>query len=627
MSFGYNGKILRVDLSQNEIRMEEPTESFCRRYLGGGALASYYLLKELVPGVDPLGPQNILVFAASAMTGTPCPGMSRFTVAAKSPLTGGYGEAEAGGWWAPELKFAGYDAIIIKGRAEHPVYLWVHDGQAEIKDARKIWGMTTGEAQQAIRDELSDKRVRVALIGAGGERLVRYACVINELRHANGRTGMGAVMGSKNLKAVAVRGKGKPEICDRESVRAISRWVAENYEKQPGSLHDLGTARNVLSLNACSQLPTRNFNSGKFEGAKDISGERMKETIMVGGGSCYSCPIRCKRVVKVEGKYLVEPMYGGPEYETLASLGSLCGINDLKAIAKGNELCQKYTLDTISTGGVIAFAMECYEQGIIDKGDTDGIDLEFGNAQAMLAMIEKIALREGLGDILAEGVARAATQIGNGAEKYAQHVKGQELPMHDPRGKTGLALAYALSPTGADHLEAPHDPIFEMPGKWLRSIAGLGILEPIDALDLGSRKVRLFVYLQQLFNLYNSLGLCYFVGVPFGPLSTTKLVEYVRAVTDWDTSLWELMKVGERAGTMARVFNVREGFSRQDDTLPERLFAPLNDEAVEVFRIDREQFKKAVGIYYDMMGWDQHTGVPTQAKLDELDIGWAGDLI
>jgi aldehyde:ferredoxin oxidoreductase len=468
MPYGYHARILRVDLSTREVKVEEPPEIIYRRYLGGGALASHYLLKELKPGIDPFSPENLLVFATSVICGTPCAGASRFTVAAKSPLTGGYGEAEAGGWWGPELKFAGYDAVLITGRAETPAYLWVHDGEAEIRDARRIWGMFSGEAQEAIRKELGDSRVRVALIGPGGERLVRYACVINELRHANGRAGMGAVMGSKNLKAIAVRGTKKLQLHDPDTIRTVSRWVARNYERQPGSLHDLGTARGVLPLNQRGILPTRNFRSGVFDQAEEISGEKMKETILTGRESCYACPIRCKRQVRIEeGNFRVQPEYGGPEYETIGSFGSLCCIGDLKAISKAHELCQKYSLDTISTGTTIAFAMECYEKGLIDGKDTGGINLSFGNKEAMVTMIEKIARREGLGDILAEGVMRAAVKIGRGAKQYAQHVKGQELPLHEPRGKTGLGLAYALSPTGADHCEAAHDPIFEKPGKWL----------------------------------------------------------------------------------------------------------------------------------------------------------------
>jgi len=627
MPYGYNGRVLRVNLSEREIMVEEPEEIFYRRYLGGEALALYYLLKELKPKVDPLDPDNILIFAGSVLNGTPAAGTSRLTVAAKSPLTGAFGEAEAGGWWAPELKFAGYDAIVIEGKADSPVYLWVHDGEAEIRDASKIWGLVSGDAQAAIREELGNERVRVALIGPAGERMVRFACVINELKHVNGRTGMGAVMGSKNLKAIAVRGTHKLELHDRDAARAIARWVVKNYKAKPGTLHELGTAAAVLALDALGILPTKNFTSGEFKGAEDISGERMAETILIGRGTCYACPIRCKREVQVEEPYQVDSRYGGPEYETIAALGSLCGISDLKAIAKANELCNKYGLDTISTGACIAFAMECYEQGILRPKEVDGLHLRFGNAQAMIKLVEMIGQREGFGDLLAEGAARAAAKIGRGAENYALHVKGQELPMHEPRGKASLALAYALSPTGADHCEAIHDPFYEVRTEKFHELAPLGLLEPIPSSDLGPRKVRAFYYLQQLWSLYNSLGMCIFVGAPFGPFPLTKMVEYLRAVTGWDTSLWELLKVGERALNMARVFNLREGLSERDDILPERLFEPLKGGARRGAKLNKMEFEEAVITYYCMAGWDPATGIPTRAKLAELDIGWVAELL
>ena len=313
---------------------------------------------------------------------------------------------------------------------------------------------------------------------------------------------------------------------------------------------------------------------GTFEKAEDISGETMKDTILVGRGSCYGCPVRCKREVKVAEPFRVDPIYGGPEYETIGGLGSLCNIGDLKAIALANQLCGAYTIDTISTGTTIAFAMECFEKGIITTQDTGGIQLEFGNAEAMMKTVEMIGKREGFGDLLAEGVKTAAEKIGKGSEKYAMHVKGQPLALHEPRGKTGLGLAYALSPTGADHIEAPHDPVFETEGG-LKFVKSLGVIEPIPSLDLGPRKVRMFIYLQQLYNVFNSIGICNFTAYPWGPVSNNDLVDYVNAVTGWDTSLWELMKVGERHSTMSRVFNIREGLTAKDDTLPDRFFQPL----------------------------------------------------
>ena len=573
-----------------------------------------------------MGPDNILIFAGTILNGTPGPGTGRFSIVAKSPLSGAFGEAKAGGWWATELRRAGFDMVIVHGQATEPVYLWIHDGEAELRDARHMWGMVSREAQQAIRKELGDEGIRVALIGPGGEKLVRYACVVNDLKHVSGRAGMGAVMGAKRLKAIAVRGTKRPPIYDWKRALAIARKVNKAYVASPGDLYDVGTARGIMALNPAGILPTENFHSGYFVEAEKISGETMRDTILIDRGGCYGCPIRCKRIVETTEPYEVLPDYGGPEYESIAGLGSLCGVSDLGAIAKANELCNKYTIDTISTGATIAFAMECFEAGLLSRQQTSNLDLCFGNAEAMVKMTEMIGERRGLGDLLAEGPARAAQVIGGEAVKYALTVKGQPLPLHEPRGKVGLALAYALSPTGADHTEAAHDPDFAQMGDALRQVAPLGILEPVPSMDLGPRKVRLFFYLQSLWNLYNSLGLCISIGVPGGPFCIADLVEYVGAVTGWETSFWELMKVGERANTLARIFNVREGFSRSDDTLPERLFEPLQGGILSGNKLDRQEFEAAITAYYTMAGWDPQTGVPFREKLHELDIGWASEM-
>jgi len=619
--YGWNGKILRIDLTTQKVTTEEPSPIVYRRYLGGGALSLFYLLNELKPGSDPLGPENVLIFACSVVTGHPIAGFSRFSVAAKSPLTGAFGESEAGGWWGPELKAAGYDAILIKGRAQKPVYLWIENEKVEIRDASKMWGHMTREAQAMIREELGDDKVRIALIGPAGERGVRFACILNELKHANGRTGLGAVMGSKNLKAIAVRGNKKMALHDPEKVREIVKRIAETWAKNPSTLGELGTARGVMPLNAGGILPTRNFITGTFEKAEAICGETMRDTILVSRGTCYGCPVRCKREVKVDEPYKVDPEYGGPEYETLGALGSLCGVGDLKAIALGNQLCGAYGIDTISTGTTIAFAMECFERGLLTLKDTGGIELRFGNAEAMVAMVEKIGKGEGLGKLLSEGAKIAAEKIGGDAPRFAMHVKGQPLPIHEPRGKAGLALAYSISPTGADHLEHPHDPVFETEAG-LKSVLPLGIIEPLPAVDLSAKKVRMFIYLQNLYSMFNSIGLCVLTGGFFGgPVSVNAIPEYVNAVTGWDTSLWELLKVGERHSAMARVFNLREGFSSKDDTLPERIFEPLEGGALQGKRIDREEFEKALKTYYRMMGWDDN-GVPLESKLEELELDW-----
>jgi aldehyde:ferredoxin oxidoreductase len=623
MPYGFNGKIARVNLTTENIVVEEIDDYIYRMYLGGRGLGAYFLLKELKPRIDPFSPENKLIFATGILTGVPLPGLSKYSVISKSPLTNGFGEAEAGGFFGPELKFAGFDALIIEGKSEKPVYLWINDEKIEIRDANHLWGKTIKEVQEEIRKELNDKLIRIASIGLAGENLVRYACIINELKYVNGRSGLGAVMGSKKLKAIAVRGHGKIKFSNEEKIHEMIKWVSKNWKNFPNVVARsiYGTAIIVNALNKVGILPTKNFQGGYFDKAEKISGEEMKETILIKTEGCYACPIRCKRIVKGKPPYETDPDYGGPEYETIAAFGSLCCIDDINAIALANQMCNAYGLDTISTGCVIAFAMECYENGILTKNDTNELDLKFGNKEAMLKLIEMIAKREGIGDLLAEGVMRASKKIGKGSEKFALHVKGKEVPLHDPRGKTGVGLAYALSPSGADHMQHSHDPTFE---KESEDFKPLGILKPINSLSLGPEKVRLFIYTHLWWSLFDCLGICKFPFIPHpnGFIKINQLIEIINAVTGWETSLWELMKVGERAINIARCFNIREGFTNNDDDLPERFFEEIKFGPSKGFKINKEEFYKAIKIYYEMMGWDKNTGIPTKAKLDELNIEW-----
>ena len=624
MPHGYNGRILRVDLTNKTTTVESPSETVYRRYMGGSALSLYFLLKEQKPGVDPLGPENKLIFMSNVLSGVPMPGLTRYTVAARSPLTGAFGEAEAGGFWGPELKLAGFDGIIIDGCSPEPVYLWIKDGEAEIRDASKLWGKDTGEVQQLIREELGDKRIRVAQCGQAGEKLVRYACVLNELKHVNGRAGMGAVMGSKNLRAIAVRGTGEISTASPEKVRQIRKEVVELIPKSAlgPTFKKLGTPVFLMGLQVAGILPTKNFQVGKFDGAEAISAETLEKTLLEGPKGCYSCPVRCKRTVRVEGKYAATPEYGGPEYETLGSLGSLCCIDNLEAICHGNELCNRWGLDTISVGVSIAFAMECTERGILTQDDTDKIDLRFGNVDGMLEMIRKIAFREGFGDTLADGVKQAAQKIGKGTEDYAMHIKGLEIPLHDPRGKYAVGLSFALSPTGADHIEAPHDTAFVTDNVMLDAMKPVGVIEPMSATEMGPEKVSQFAHTQKIFSFNNSVGICNFSAVPYSAYTLPLIAEAVEAVTGWNTSLYEIMEVGERAITMARMFNVREGFSSKDDYLPDRLFEPLEEGSVQEKRIKREEFAEGIRLYYEAMGWDSKSGVPTDGRLAYLGLEW-----
>ena len=619
MKYGYMGTILRVNLSTERVSFEKPEETFYRRYFGGRGLIAYFLLKELEPRIDPLTPDNKLIFACGPVTGAPISGSGRNSVGAKSPLTGAYGEAEAGGFWGAELKRAGFDAIIVEGKAVEPVYLWVHDGKAEIKDASHLWGMEIKKSQETIRKGLGDNSVKVAQIGPGGERMVRYASVINDMNHVAGRCGMGAVMGSKNLKAIAVKGSKKVNIADPEGLRQLAQWMARNVDKLAHGLHTYGTGGVMDVYEETGNLPVHNFRDGKFPSVDSISAQAVKEHVGVGMGTCFACAVACKKEVRVEEPWDVDPEYGGPEYETLAALGSNCGVDDLKAICKANELCQRYSLDTISTGVTISFAMECFENGLLSKEDTGGVDLSFGNAEAMVKMVEMIGERKGIGDLLAEGVKRAAERIGNGAEKFAVHVKGQEVPMHEPRLKRGLGLGYAVSPTGADHVHNIHDTWLapEIPKRY----KSLGILEAVPVEDFGPRKIRLFKYVMIWRSLNNCLVMCL-----FPPWSVQKKVDIVRSVTGWNTTAFELMKVSERAINLARIFNIREGFTEEDNWLPLRFFHPKASGALSSTAVDSKKLRKAKTTYYGMMGWDKQ-GVPTQTKLEELDIAWAADEI
>lgn len=619
MPYGYTGKILRVDLSSGRISIDEPPETIYRTYFGGEAFIGYTLLKEVKKGIDPLGPENKLIFAAGPLTGVPVVGCGRHSVGAKSPLTGGFGEAESGGYWGAELKMAGFDAVIIEGKAAKPVYLFILDGKAEIRDARHLWGMKAAECQSTIRAELGDALIKVALIGPAGEKLVRFASISNDLDAFAGRTGLGAVMGSKNLKAVACRGHERVSVARPDEVKEIARWARDNIFVLNKTMHELGTPYLVRPLAACGGLPTRNHQLGAIEGSDKLSGEVMRDTILVRRRGCFACSLQCKREVKVEQPYPVDARYGAPEYETLAAFGSDCGITDLGIVCKAQELAGAYGVDSISCGVAIAFAMECFEKGILNRNDTDGLELAFGNEEAMLGMIERIVLRQGLGDILAEGVARAAKRIGNGAEAFAMHIKGLELPVHEPRWKQGMGIGFAVSPTGADHCHNIHDVSFVTRTPLLQDLQAFGILEPLPVNDLSPAKMRLLVYYANWQHFMNCAVCCIFVMVS-SRFGHDRAAQLTRAVTGWNTSVLELFKVGERAANLGRAFNLREGFTASDDSMPERFFTPQASGPLKGVALDHKIFEEAKEAYYGIMGWPD--GFISKGKLWELGLDW-----
>ncbi len=640
MAHGYNGKILHVNLTSGQLSVDEPDDALYRKYMGGSALAMHYILKEMPAGADPLGPENVLVLALSVVTGSAISGQSRMTAAAKSPLTGAIGDSQGGGFFPVELKFAGFDAIVIKGKAEKPVYLWINEGNYELRDAAHLWGKITGEAEASIKKELSDEKIEVLQVGPAGEKGVRFAGIFSMSNRANGRTGMGAVMGSKNLKAIAVRGKKRPSVADKVGLNKLAKWGADNLgDSGIAGLAKYGTAETTGANQTIGTLPTYNYSSGVFDQWEAIDGTTMYDTILrgaaegkqdrIGRDTCYACTVRCKRVVEItEGKYKVDPHYGGPEYETTSTFGNYCAIGDLAAISKANELCNKYGMDTISCGATISWAFEAFNEGKLNLEDTDGLDLSWGNAESMVKLVEKIAKRDGFGDVLAEGSERAAKKIGRGTEAYLITFKGQEAPAHMPRVKRSLAIIYATNPFGADHQSHEHDPAFEDDFEGYKErMAVLGFSEGVEARSLSDEKIRFTIASQYMYSAMDSLNLCQFVYGPawqlYGP---DDMVELVRAVTGWeDVSFAELQRVGERRLNMMRAFNAREGIDRKHDLVPEKLFKPLKGGPSDGWSLDRKEVESTLDKYFEFCGWDVKTGNPTRTKLEELDLGWVAD--
>jgi aldehyde:ferredoxin oxidoreductase len=629
---GYAGKILQVNLTDGTFEVEEPPEQFYRKYIGGACMGAYYLLTKMAGGIDALDPRNILVFALSSVTGVSISGNSRHCVTAKSPLTGTIASSEGGGYWAPELKFAGFDAIVISGKSPQPVYLWIHDTAHELRDASHLWGKTTGDVQDGIRDELGDERIRVAQCGPAGEKLVRYAGIVNELKHFNGRNGLGAVMGSKNLRAIAVRGTGRPEVADPETIKTMARKGATKVKNEKFFRHfrDCGTTLNVEWNGPVGGLPTNNWRAGNFDREDDMTGQKYFDTMMDKPGTCWVCAQSCRRDVKagIEEPYKIEEKYGGPEYETVGMCGTNLRIADFHEIGKINEIASKYCMDTISLGGTIGFVMECFEKGILTTEHTDGLAVRFGDAAAAIKLAEMIGRREGIGDLLAEGPARAARKRGPEAARISVTVKGKELPAHMPTSKAMLGMAYAVNAFGPDHVSAEHDAVIS--GKPpAEAIQGFGFYDTVKPEDLSLEKSRLLAYSQRYVSAIDSFAVCQFCFNTWSIYSITDLVTVVNAVTGWEFTLFELMLLGERRVNMMRAFNAREGFGAKDDVLPERLFEdPLEGDGKSAGRtVNRELFYACLKEYYLINGWDPDTGNPTDVKLRELGLGWVSDLI
>jgi aldehyde:ferredoxin oxidoreductase len=624
-----NGRVLHVDLTAGRLEEERPSEAFYRKYFGGSAMGVYYILKGMKPGTDPFSPENVLTLMLSVLTGAPISGQSRMTANARSPLVDGIGDSQCGGFFPAEMRFAGFDGIVLRGRASEPVYLWLHDGKAELRPATHLWGKTTSQVDDLLKDELGDDKIEIAQCGPAGETRVRLAAIMNMGNRANGRTGMGAVMGSKNLKAVVVRGHSKRlGWADARRLNALARAGAAEIPANPDveGLQKYGTASVVGPQNFSGTLPAFNYNAGQFEDYESITGETMADTILKGNDTCYACSVRCKRVVETEWKGRpVEQRYGGPEYETVATFGSYCGVKDLSAIALANKVCDDYGLDTIGTGATVAWAMECFENGAIDEAQV-GFPARFGDAEAMVRLTELIARREGFGDILANGSKRAADLLGKGHE-FLITVKGGEVPAHMPQAKRSLAVIYAVNPFGADHQSSEHDPMVEEGATdlYMRRLRLLGFEAMLPARSLGPDKVRYARKTQHFYSFLDTADLCQFVWGPawtlYGPEET---VEFVRAATGWeDFTVQELLDVGERRVNMLRVFNAREGLDKRADILPRKLFKPLTGKGPTAgVSLSTEEIETALQEYYRQAGWDADTGNPDKETLRRLGLEW-----
>ena len=605
--YGYAGRVLRVDLTTGKTRVEPLNVDIAKKYIGGIGLGMKLWLDNSQSGVDPFSPENPLVLALGPISGTMFPTAGNgHAFVSKSPATFGVGEAVAHGTFGAEMKRAGYDAVIFTGRSEKPVYLWIDDDSVQLLDAAHLVGKSPSETEDAIKDELGDYYVRVASIGLAGEKLSRIACIINEKTRAAGRTGLGAVMGSKNLKAIAVRGT-------RDIVPAkpdeFMDMVTEFHERMKGpatqKYRTLGTVENVLVHNALQCMPTRNYNNAHFERADKVSGETLNEKFVAKIIGCSSCAMRCEHEVVIpEGPY--KGTMTRMEYETLWALGPYCGIDRLDAIIKGMELCNYYGMDAISAGVIVGFAMDCYENGILSQQDLGVSEAQFGNAEAMIQLLEKMGKREGIGDVLAEGVRIAGQKIDKGAEKLAQHIKGLEVTGYDLRCLKTAALGFAVSFRGADHNR--HGAYaFDVKGK-------------VDRLKAEKGRGKMVRDGEDTYALIDSFIVCKFSRGTFYK-EMEDMAKLYSLVTGYDMTPEDLKKAGERINTVARLINIREGLGRKDDTLPWKVMnMPIPDDGpVKGAVVTQDELDLLLDDYYASRGWTLE-GVPTTEKLKELGM-------
>ncbi|MDH5376042.1 MAG: aldehyde ferredoxin oxidoreductase family protein [Candidatus Bathyarchaeota archaeon] len=604
---GYAGRILHIDLTTGKTHVEPLNEEYAKKYIGGIGLGIRLLLDHSKPGIEPFSPENPLILTTGPISGTMWPtGGNGHAFVSKSPQSFGVGESKAHGSFGTELKRAGYDAVIFKGKAEKLVYVWIDDDSVQLLDASNLMGKSPAETEDAIREELGDYYIRVAAIGPAGEKLARMACVINDKTRAAGRTGMGAVMGSKNLKAIAVRGTlditaAKPD--------EFMEFVKEFHERMKGpatqKYRTLGTPLNVLVHNSVACMPTRNYNNASFEGAEKVSGETMNERFVAKIIGCSSCAMRCEHMCVVqEGPY--KGTMTRMEYETLWAMGPYCGVDRLDAIMKGMDLCNYYGIDAISAGVIAGFAMDCYENGILTEKELAGIDARFGNHEAMVQLIEKIGKREDLGDILAEGVKIAGEKIGKGAEKLAQHIKGVEVTGYDLRCLKTAALGFAVSFRGADHNR--------------HGAYGFDIKGKVNRLIVEKGRGKLVKDMEDQYNVIDSLIVCKFSRGTYYK-GFEDMAKLYSLVTGFDVTAEDMRRAGERINNVARLFNIREGLGRKDDTLPYKVMhLPVPDEGPSKGAyVTQKELDFLLDDYYQSRGWNKD-GIPSIEKLKELGM-------
>jgi len=597
--FGMTGTLLRVNLSTGEITKENTPIEVLQDFLGARGLGIYLMNREVKPDADPLGPDNKLIFINGPLAGSMIPGNNKVNLAFKSPLTNSYSWSMAGGHWGPELKFAGYDGIIIEGESEKPVYLWIDDESVELRDASIAWGKTIPETEDAIKNDLGgDENIQLAVIGPAGENLNKMACITAGWYREFGRGGCGSVMGSKKLKGIAVRGTSDLKCADMSAMMELAESLYKGLKEHPKAKERrmYGTPEMVKGINDRGLWCTRNFSEGYFEEGFKMEGPRMRQDIVVGDASCYACPVACGKRSQVKSDKFGNVLLEGPEFETLGLLGPNCGISDWNAIMKATEICDANGFDTINAGGCVSLAMECYEKGIISKKDTGGIDLRFGNGEALVKILEMMVTREGIGDILAEGIKFAGDKFG--APDLAMHSKGQGFAVYDPRGCKGMGLTYATSPKGAHHMIATTmGP--EIAENTRLSIEGKGELQRVHQFSMC---------------VVDSISICATMRTAISPGDQAKAFEVVTGLKmDVDT----LNKSAERIINLERLYNYKMGFERKDDTLPKRFTEePMPSGESAGHTVDLESM---LDQYYEAMGWDNN-GLPTQEKLKELGL-------